>query len=129
MENLTHEERMKKINTHLPDWITSVHKEYRKDYPHLISNWKKICKITKTEPQYILLVKEIPHIRDKDPNMMIIDYCSKLSRLGYVVRRDNELVICKSTGKVIPSKEMHEYMLSSVTLEPKIPKVWCDSKV
>jgi len=126
---LTHDELMTKINTDLPDWLISVHKEYRKDYPHLISNWKKICKLAKTKPQYILRVREIPHIRDENPNITIIDHCGELARRGYVVRRTNELAICKTTGKVIPSKEMHDYMLSSVTLKSKIPQVWSDSKV
>ena len=61
--------------------------------------------------------------------MKIIDCCSMLARLGYVVRRENELVVCKSTGKVIPSKKLHEYMLTSPNLKSLIPEVWSDTKV
>ena len=128
-QKLTHDECMTKVNTDLPDWITGVYDEYRNDYPHLQKNWLKVCKMAKTKPRKIIIVREIPHIRDENPNMKIIDCCSMLARLGYVVRRENELVVCKSTGKVIPSKKLHEYMLTSPNLKSLIPEVWSDTKV
>jgi len=123
-ENLTHDECIAKVNTDLPGWLTGVYDAYRSDYPHLISNWLKVCKMVKTSPKKILLVKEIPHIRDENLNMKIIDYCNILARLGYIVRRESELVVCKSTGKIIPSKELHKYMLTSPNLKSLIPEVW-----
>ncbi len=125
MENLTHKEIITKINKDLPNWLVSIAKDYSEKFPYFIENWNLICKKLKTTKKYIFIVNQIPHIRDEDADINILDYCSKLTKLGYIVRRKQELMISKR-GKVIPTKKMYKYMKKSPNLREFIPKSWSD---
>ena len=126
MENLNHEEIIVKINKDLPNWIVSIAQEYDTNYPHLKKNWDLICKKLNTIPKYIIIVNHIPHIKDKNADMKILDYCSKLTKIGYTIRREQELMIAKN-GKIIPTRPMYDYMCKSPNLREFMPKIWSDS--
>lgn len=100
-------------------------KEYDVNYPHLMKNWNLICKRFNTTPKYIIIVNHIPNIKDKTANFNILKYCSDLTKLGYIVRREQELMISKN-GKVIPTKHMYDYMCKSANLHEFMPKTWSD---
>jgi hypothetical protein len=125
MEKKNHSQILEQINKDLPKWIINVAKNYDEKYSHFSSNWNLICKKLNTTPKYIIIVKQIPHIKDENANMKIIDYCSKLTELGYIIRRKTELMLSKS-GKVIPTKQMYEYMKKSPNLCNIIPESWSD---
>ena len=59
LKNLNHEEIITKLNLKFPNWIEDICDNYREDYPHLINNWKIICKKIGTTPKKILLVSEL----------------------------------------------------------------------
>jgi len=125
MENQSHSQILEQINKDLPAWIINVVKNFDKKYPHFISNWNLICKKLNTTPKYIIIVKQIPHIKDENANTKIIDYCSKLTQLGYIVRRKNELMLSKN-GTAIPTKQMYEYLKKSPNFRDIIPESWTD---
>jgi len=125
MENLSHSEIIEQINKELPNWIVDIAEKYDENYSHFTKNWNLICKQLKTTPKYIIIVNDIPHIKEENPNMKIFDYCNKLVQLGYMIRRKQELMISKS-GKVIPTKKMYNYMKKSPNLREFIPKSWSD---
>ena len=126
MENLSHSEIIEKVNNELPNWIVDIGEKYDEKYIHFIKNWNLICKKLKTTPKYIIIVNDIPNIKNPDADTKIFDFCSKLVALGYIIRRKQELMISKS-GKVIPTKKMYNYMKKSPNLKELIPKSWSDS--
>tara|TARA_B100000427_G_C15400537_1_gene547435 strand:- start:443 stop:823 length:381 start_codon:yes stop_codon:yes gene_type:complete len=125
METKTHSEIIDEIEKKLPNWILNVVKEYDDQYPHLKKNWKLICKKLNTTPKYILIVNNIPNIKNKDANIEILDYCSKLTQVGYIIRRKEELIVSKK-GKAIPSQRMYTYMCNSPNLKEFMPETWSD---
>lgn len=125
MENKSHSQILEQINKDLPEWIINVEKNYDEKYSHFSSNWNLICKKLNTTPKYIIIVSEIPHIKEDNPNIEIIDYCAKLTQLGYIIRRKTELMLSKR-GTVIPTKQMYEYMKKSPNLRDIIPESWSD---
>ena len=125
MENLSHSEIIEQINKELPNWIVDIAEKYDENYSQFTKNWNLICEKLKTTPKYIIIVNDIPHIKDENPNMKIFDYCNQLVQLGYMIRRKQELMISKR-GKVIPTKKMYKYMKKSPNLREFIPKSWSD---
>jgi len=126
MENLSHDEIISEINENLPKWIISIAKDYDINYPHFKKNWNLICKKYNTTPKYIIIVNHIPHTKDAQANLKIIKFCSELTKLGYIIRREQELMISKN-GKVIPTKYMYNYLCKSPNLRQFMPKIWTDS--
>lgn len=126
MENLNHDEIIAKINKDLPNWLVSIAKDYSKKFPYFIKNWNLMCKRLKTTKKYILIVNQIPHIRDKNADTKIFDYCNNLTKLGYIIRRKQELML-STNGKAIPTRQMYDYMCKNANLREFMPKTWSDS--
>lgn len=94
------EEIKEYIDTILPGWFQGSAKEYSDDYPHLKKNWRTLCSMNGVTPQKILVVREI---KFDDSHKMVQGVCDFLTKKGYVVRREGELVACEECGKVIPN--------------------------
>ncbi len=112
------------INDTFPGWLVSYGKFYSKDYVHLTANWKHICKRAGVEPQYIILVDQIP-IFEKDTELLQ-HFCEKMTKMGYVVRRKEEFIFCKVCGAVVPSETTYDMMKLMMGSKIPLPKTWSD---
>ncbi len=92
-----------------PGWFNKTLNEYSKDYPHLTTNWTKICSMMNppTTPQKIVLVNWISG--DKD-HLLTREFCEYMTVKGYAVRRTDEFIPCKKCNRAIPDKEVWEKM-------------------
>ena len=113
-----HKEVCAYIEGIFPNWIICAVDNYSEDYPHLRGNWKKICKLTKTKPQKIILVETI--IFDND-HKVIKGFCEIMTRNGYCVRRAEEFVVCRKCNLAIPQKDIW-HLLQEKGLP--VPKIW-----
>jgi len=106
------------IDKYLPDWIICSLDEYCQDYPHLRSNWRKVCDMSKTTPKTIVLVSEIVF---DDKHVVTRKLCEFMTRNGYCVRRTSEYMACPICGHAIPNRELWvEFGKHKLT----VPKVW-----
>ena len=126
LQKFSEKELLEYIDSKLPNWVEHIANEYRDDYPHLISNWKKLCKKMEMKPTKILLVSQIPAPKDSNCNKLILRYGDILTRLGYIVRRSSEFTICKTTDKVIPTEDLYNYMINIPQIRNLLPNKWSD---
>jgi hypothetical protein len=108
------------IQEKLPGWLIYSLMSYSKDYPHLQENWLKICEMSNTRPQKIVLVKDI--IFD-DNHTLLRHFCELMTRKGYVVRRIDEFIPCKKCMSAIPTFEVYDLLKSK---NIKCPESWSD---
>jgi hypothetical protein len=95
------------IESVFPSWIYQTLDSYSNDYPHLTSNWNKICSMLNTTPKKIVLVTWIS--RDESYKLVMY-FCEVLTKRGYIVRRVDEIITCKSCNRGIPDREVWEKM-------------------
>jgi hypothetical protein len=106
------------IEEALPGWLDKSSYKYCKDYPTLTKNWEILCQKTNTTPKKIYTVKEI--IFDKEHILQHI-FCERLTREGYIIRRNTELIFCDKCNAAIPAKEIYTKMKH---LDLQVPEVW-----
>lgn len=87
-----------------PSWLIAILNSYSEDYPHLTTNWLKVCKISNTKPVSIIIVDEL--IFD-DNHRLIKAFAECFTLTGFVVRRKSEFIECSVCGKAIPSEKMY----------------------
>ena len=101
-----------------PDWFISILDEYCKDYPHLTTNWLRVCEVANTKPVNIIIVDKL--IFD-DNHRLIQAFAECFTRTGFVVRRKEELISCSNCFKAIPSEKMYNLFKET---NIKIPSSW-----
>ena len=96
------EELIQYLQKFYPDMITGISNNYTMHLKLFEKNWQHVCsEVFKTKTQQIILVKFIPKDH-KDPVYKILNNIySKLSKLGYVIRSDEELELCKKCNNTI----------------------------
>jgi hypothetical protein len=85
------------VEQHLPDWIVARCDRYVDDYHILGENWTKLCAQWNTTPQEILIVRTLP-TEDWSAYTLLERICNQLTRAGYVIRTQQELVPCPGCG-------------------------------
>ena len=91
------------IDETFPNWIVTAMDSYSDDYPHLTTNWNKVCEVAKVPQTQIILVDDI---RFDDSHKVIKMFAEVLTRSGFVVRNVNDFISCKKCNKALPAKHM-----------------------
>ena len=79
-----------------PDWMIDTCDKYSSDYPHFTNNWNHLLKISKTNPQKIILVK---HFENDEQ----LSFSELLFSAGFIVRTIHEFTPCTKCHSAIPS--------------------------
>ena len=108
------------ITEALPGWLCRSTDRYCEDYPSLNKNWEILCQKANTEKKMIYTVKEIVF---DDKHLLQNIFCERLSREGFIMRREEELCFCKVCEAAIPSKKIHGVMKHH---NLPVPEVWRD---
>lgn len=112
------------VNNYFPNWVLNSLDSYSNDYPHLQSNWEKICNMLKTTPKKILLVSNINFEKS------ILNIVSEvLTKNGYCIRRIDEFIACVNCEKAIPCKEIWELLKEKGFNVPNVWKIHCKNCV
>lgn len=106
------------INQYYSGWLVASVLEYSSDYPHLQSNWKRICEMNKVNTKKIVFVSDI--IFD-DNHKIINEIAERMTKEGYCIRRASEFIICSKCEKAIPCKPIW-FLLKEKGF--KVPKEW-----
>ena len=118
LDSKTHGDIFAIIKRVFPSWILGASNSYSLDYPHLQSNWIKVCEKIDTQPTKILIVDFI----DCDESHTLIPiFCELMTRAGYCVRRKEEFISCPHCEKIIPNLEIHKKM---ILRKLNIPPEW-----
>lgn len=117
------------IDKHLPNWLITSSDSYTIDYPHLQVNWEHICAKNEVEPQKIIAVEKIVFEKKQDESKykLLSAICEKLTRMGYVIRRREELTSCRVCRKAMPTKEIWQLMLGHNMIVPKVYNTVCSA--
>ena len=93
------------LNENYPDLITTISDSYGKHLPIFTKNWEKICEdIFKCDTQKIILVNFIP-LEHTDPKYKVINNIySKLTKCGYIIRKNTDFIPCNLCNKIILGK-------------------------
>ena len=121
------EEIRSEVDKLLPNWFKYAFNDYSDDYPHLKSNWEIMCNNLNCKRQKIICVKSIPLAYNEkiDENFFEIQAVIEiLSRKGYIIRRENELIACEVCKKAIISHEIYHQMKKLNKEEFQLPEVW-----
>ena len=86
-----------------PDWFVTTMKVYCPDYPHLMTNWKKICEMSGTKPAQIMIVDDITF---DDSHTVVKAFSECFTGAGFSVRRKMEYIPCKNCGSAVPTEVM-----------------------
>jgi hypothetical protein len=118
------------IDNIFPGWIVDYTGTYSSDYTFLRNNWFAICKSisdmhgAQVHPQKILYVDKIFFdIKDNIQHSLLMFICEQLTRKGYVVRRNDELVKCFLCFKAIPAEDVWKVMKYK---KLPVPESWTD---
>jgi hypothetical protein len=118
------------IDNIFPGWIVGFTNTYSSDYTFLRNNWFALCKSisdmhnTQVHPQKILYVDKIFFdTKDNVQHSLLMFICEQLTRKGYVVRRNDELVKCFLCDKAIPSEDVWKVMKAK---NLPVPESWTD---
>jgi hypothetical protein len=123
LEMKTYEEFKNIIDKTFPSWIIDSCDNYSIDYPHLNSNWKKICQMQNVNSKKIVLVK---YLIFNDPEYSLLSsICEIMTRFGYCVRRISEFTKCVKCENAIPSIDIWTH-LNTNCKNFTIPKKWSD---
>lgn len=113
-------EAEKIINEMFPGWLVHSTLGYSLDYPHLETNWKRICELVRKTPQKIVFVTDINFEDDDKTKSMVCDFMTKN---GYCVRRVEEFTICPVCYRAIPCQEIWHLLKEKGF---SVPQVWSD---
>jgi hypothetical protein len=101
-----------------PDWIVTTMNYYCADYPHITSNWKKICEMADTKPTQVLIVEELA---EDNAHSLIITFAECFTRAGFSVRRKREYFPCEKCGCAIPNSGLWQHFKEKGF---KVPEKW-----
>lgn len=109
--------------TLLPDWIVHHCDHYAPEYQILEQNWYQLCAHWRTTPRQILVVRHLPQTQEevKDHQLMIL-FCNKLTRMGYVIRHKRDLVPCSQCKSILLSEAI--YNVFKQRHSTGIPATW-----
>lgn len=93
----------KLIDEVFPSWIITTMNIYCSDYPHLMTNWIQICRMSGVEPKQIIIVDDIVF---DDSHTLIKAFSECFTRSGFVVRRKNEYISCEKCCSAVPTENM-----------------------
>jgi hypothetical protein len=113
-------EVMTLVNEVFPDWIVNTMEVYCSDYPHLTTNWKHICRMSKSRTAQIMIVEEIP---EKDDHSLINTFAECFTRAGFSVRRKREYIKCENCGSAVPNTELWQIFKEKGFL---VPEKWSE---
>lgn len=121
MRNKTDIGEIKKLVDEIfPEWFVTTMEIYCPDYPHLMSNWRKICEMANTRPSQIMIVEELPAENDTN-HTLISAFAECFTRAGFSVRRKREYIPCENCGSAVPTTLMW-YLFKQNGF--KVPDVW-----
>ena len=101
--------------------IIDIMDDYSNDYKILRDNWHKICEVCKVNPTKIITVSKLPDNNDKDFNVIHV-ICDTLSSMGYLIRRNQELIKCQVCGKGLLCQSLYDMFKSRNS--PHLPEIW-----
>lgn len=105
-----------------PDWFVTTMNVYCQDYPHLMSNWKKICKMTNVKPAQIMIVEEC--VFDAS-HSLVRAFSECFTSVGFSVRRKLEYVPCDHCGCAVPTEIMWKLFKDKGIQVPDNWSQWC----
>ena len=103
-ENFCLDEILSQVKKKYPGWVVQSVNKYSKDYPHLNKNWEILCNKLVLDTQQILLVED----RQEKELYAIAEY---LTRKGFIVRREEEFVVCDKCSSALPSEKVYDIMV------------------
>jgi hypothetical protein len=101
-----------------PNWFVTVMDIYCPDYPHLMRNWKEMCKMTNIKPAQVMIVEELAM---DDAHSLIGHLAECFTRAGFSVRRKREYIPCENCGSAVPTELMWKLFK---TKKFQVPPVW-----
>jgi hypothetical protein len=102
-----------------PQWIVGFLDEYSDDYPSLTQNWLELCGKLKTTPKQIVVVQYICF--DKPDYNLNRLFGETLTRCGFCVRQQNEIVPCPGCKKALPTDHLYELLKDKGS---QVPEEW-----
>jgi hypothetical protein len=109
--------------TLLPDWIVHHCDHYASEYQVLEQNWMRLCAQWNVTPRQILVVRHLPQTQEEvnDHQLMFL-FCNRLTRMGYVIRHQRDLVPCQVCKGILLSQEI--YNVFKQRQSTGIPAAW-----
>ena len=101
-----------------PTWIVKSLDEYSNDYPHLTNNWRRMCNIINSEPKQIIIVNKL-----ELTDTIMLSFAEVLSKMGFIVRKNEEYISCIVCNKALPSLSTY---LTMKQHDLNIPSNWSD---
>lgn len=99
------------IDNTFPGWLVASTDSYTVDYSYLQKNWESICESNGVKPQKIVIVKQV--VFDKKDNVnhsLLMFICEQLTRMGYVIRRQEELTGCEQCFKAMVARDLWSFL-------------------
>lgn len=118
----TPEKAIEVLNKYLPNWFIGTMVEYSPDYRILQTNWEKVCKLLSVFPKHIVIVADL---KFDDEHKTTTAISEKMTRQGYCVRREGELIPCTVCSRAIPHKEIWKILRSRYS--DAVPPEWSDT--
>ena len=104
--------------------IVDIINGYSDDYKILRSNWHQICQVCNVSPKKIITVSKLPDNNDKDFNVIHM-ICDTLSSMGYLIRRDKEIIKCAICGGGLLCEDLYNMFKSRGS--PHLPSEWSNT--
>lgn len=101
-------------------WLLKSCKHYTNDYIFLEKNWHNLCNQWNTTPKEILIVEFLPREQGVEDYKILESLCNKLTKYGYVIRNQTELVPCE----VCKNAQITEYVYKHLTHLHTTHKEW-----
>jgi hypothetical protein len=123
-EQKTYGDVINLIQKLFPNWIVGYAKKYSENFDILNKNWNSICKICKVDPIQVIIVQNVFLL--SDTHTCIQNVCEFLTRLGFSVRTESEIYICKKCECALPTQKMEELILLKYPNFYKKNKICCE---
>lgn len=107
------------IEETFPDWIIDGMLGYSSDYPHLQSNWEFICRQIGVDTKQIVIVD---YMAMDENHTVIRTFAELMSRVGFCVRRKEDLFPCKNCRLALPQPEFYDLLVLKGVKD--IPSRW-----
>ena len=93
-----------------PDWIVRRLQHYALEYAVLENNWVQLCQRWNTTPQEILVVTFLPDQSNILSYQILMTFSNRLTKLGFVVRKESDLTACSVCKHALLSKEAFDFL-------------------
>lgn len=105
-----------------PDWIVQRLDHYASEYAMLENNWVQLCQRWGTIPQKILIVRFLPDQSNIQSYEILMAFSNRLTKLGYVIRKEDDLIACINCRRALLSKMAYDFLDSRRS--QFLPKKW-----